>query len=245
MAESERVLRRLVRTPERLHALLLSPSRLEGLSDLVLELPATVPVLVADLEIICAIAGFHVHRGVLATGIRPTPDMLDPAVAFESLRGRDRLTILAGEGITNVDNIGGLFRNAAAFGVDGVLLDPTSCDPLYRKAIRVSAGHVLSTPYAIATDWPRALDRVREMLDVSIVAADTGPEAVPIWSRPRADRELILLGSEARGVTPAAIERCDAMVEVPMAPGVPSMNVATASAVFLYERMRSAGAAAD
>jgi tRNA G18 (ribose-2'-O)-methylase SpoU len=238
MAESERVLSRLVRTPERLHSILLSPGRWEALQGMLAGLPQSVPVHVASLDVMCAIAGFHVHRGVLATGIRPTMEELAPEVALAPLMRPGPLTILVCEGITNVDNIGGLFRNAAAFGVDGVLLDPACCDPLYRKAVRVSAGHVLSTPWAVAVDWPADLRRLREAWDVDLVAAETGAGATAWWSRDAPERQAILLGSEARGVSAAALAECDAICEVPMAAGVPSMNVATTSAVFLAERAR-------
>ncbi len=245
MAESERVLRRLVRTPERLHAILLSPGRWDALRDLLAPLPEAVPIYVADLEIMCAIAGFHVHRGVLATGIRPTIEELAPEVALAPLMRPGPLTLLVCEGITNVDNVGGLFRNAAAFGVDGVLLDPACCDPLYRKAVRVSAGHVLSTPWAIAVDWPQDLRRLREAWNVELVAAETGAGAEPWWARPAPARQAILFGSEATGASAAALAECDATCEIPMAPGVPSLNVATASAVFLAERARRRQAVAD
>ena len=238
MAESERVLSRLVRTPERLHAVLLSPGRWDALRDMLGGLGGRIPVYVADLEIMCDIAGFHVHRGVLATGIRPTIEELSPEVALAPLKRPGPLTILVCEGITNVDNIGGLFRNAAAFGVDGVLLDPACCDPLYRKAVRVSAGHVLSTPWAVAVDWPADLRRLREEWNVDLVAAETGAGATPWWSRPAPARQAILLGSEARGVSAGALAECDAVCEIPMSEGVPSMNVATTSAVFLAERAR-------
>ena len=248
MAESERVLRRLVRTPERLHSVLLSAERFAALGGLLESLPQTVPVLVADLEIMCAIAGFHVHRGVLAAGIRPSPEELAPEVALAPLMRPGPLTILVCEGITNVDNIGGIFRNAAAFGVDGVLLDPTCCDPLYRKAVRVSAGHVLSTPWAVAVEWPQDLRRLREAWDLEVVAAETGEGAEPWWTHQAAERQAILLGSEARGASQAALRECDGICEIPMADGVPSMNVATTAAVFLAERARrrsAAGAGAD
>lgn len=240
MAESERVLRRLVRQPERLHSVLLSPGRRADLDELVADLPPEVPVHVAPLDVICRIAGFHVHRGVLACGRRPRPEDLTVDAALGHLAGRERLTILVAESITNVDNIGGLFRNAAAFGVDGMLLDPTCCDPLYRKAVRVSAGHVLSTPWALATDWPADLERLRDRLGVRLVAAELTQESRPTWEIDAfaAAHTALVFGSEARGVSPEALAVCDAVAEIPMAAGVPSLNVATSSAVMLYERQR-------
>ena len=132
MAESELVLRRLLATPDRLQSLLLSHGKYEALADVLATLPDDVPVHVASLDLLSGIAGFHVHRGVLAAGHRPDDAALELDRALGHLRGPDRCTLLLAEGITNVDNMGSLFRNAAALGVDGVVLDDACCDPLYR-----------------------------------------------------------------------------------------------------------------
>ena len=235
MAESEMVLRRLVRRPERLHAVLLSPRRHAALRDV---LPSGVPVYVAELDVMTQIAGFHIHRGVLAAGVRPAHYELSLDAALGHLRERATWTVLLAEGMTNVDNMGGLFRNAAAFGVDGIVLDPTCCDPLYRKAVRVSMGHVLSIPYAACRAWPDALVRLRSEWEMTLVAAEVTDDAAPLWELPDAPRLGVLLGAEGHGLSAEALAACDHVCQIPMSPVAESINVGSASAVFLYERLR-------
>jgi tRNA G18 (ribose-2'-O)-methylase SpoU len=246
MAESELVLRRLARMPQRLHSVLLSYEKYQRLAPALESLPPSVPVYVTSLALMHEIAAFHIHRGVLAAGFRLASEQLMLDAALGHLRNRppaepgaNGVTLIVCEGITNVDNMGALFRNAAAFGVDGVVLDPTSCDPLYRKAIRVSMGHVLSIPYVVCADWPGDLDRLKQEWRVTLVAAESHARAVPLWELPRADRTAIVLGSEGHGISEAALAQCDHVCEIPMAPGVPSINVAVASAVVLYELNRT------
>jgi tRNA G18 (ribose-2'-O)-methylase SpoU len=245
MAESEMVVRRLLRTPQRIHSLLLSPNVVERLQEELTAIRPEVPVFVAGIDAMTAIAGFHIHRGALAAGVRPTSAELKLDAALPHLRGVNRACILVAEGLTNVDNMGGLFRNAAAFEVDGILLDPRCCDPLYRKAIRVSMGHALSIPYAISDNWPADLQRLREEWGFSIVAAETSevaPNAQPLYDWKPAQRVAIVLGNEANGIAPDTLKQCNQVVEIPMGAQVPSLNVAVASAVVLYERARSIAA---
>jgi tRNA G18 (ribose-2'-O)-methylase SpoU len=143
--------------------------------------------------------------------------------------------LLVAEGLTNVDNMGALFRGAAAFGIDGILLDPACCDPLYRKAIRVSMGHVLAVPYAVGDSWPDDLARLKAEWGVTIIGAETDLRAVPVWDAPREPKTAILFGAEGEGITPQAMAHCDALVQIPMPPGVPSLNVAVAASICMYE----------
>lgn len=239
MAESELVIRRLLRTPDRIHSLLLSPHMFERMTDVLTDLPAGIPAYVAEQDLMNDIAGFHIHRGALAAGYRPSAQDLSFDHALGHLRGRDRLCIVLAEGMTNVDNMGGLFRNAAAFGVDGIVLDPTCCDPLYRKAVRVSMGHVLSVPYAVCVGWPDDLDRLRTEWGISLIAAEIAAGAQPLWTMTREERVGVVFGSEGHGLSAEVREKCDATYFVPMKQGVPSLNVATASGVFLYEIFRA------
>lgn len=237
MAESELVIRRLLRTPDRVHALFLSHARYEALKDLLVS-ESMLNVYVADVELMTEIAGFRIHRGVLAAGIRPTPEALSLDAALGHLVTKPACTIVIAEGFTNVDNMGALFRNAAAFGVDGIVLDPACCDPLYRKAIRVSMGHTLSVPYAISKTWPEDLDRLKREWGVTLVAAEVNESSIPVWEMPRAPKTALLLGSEGHGLSPEALAASDVVCEIPMTENVPSLNVAVASAVFLYELTR-------
>lgn len=240
MAESELVVRRLLRRPGRLHSLLLSPQKFARLAPALQDLPESVPIYVADLKLMHEIAAFHIHRGVLAAGRRlPAPQLaLDAALGHLQSEITDKIVVLIAESITNVDNMGALFRNAAAFGVDGLVLDPACCDPLYRKAVRVSMGHVLSIPYAVSDDWPGDLQRLKEQWGITLIGAESRQDAVPLWRMPKPKRVGFLFGSEGHGLTPGALEHCDVLCAIPMTRGVPSINVAVASAVCLYELQR-------
>ena len=153
------------------------------------------------------------------------------------------------EGLNDHENIGALFRNAAAFGVGAVLLDPTSADPLYRRAVRVSVGHVLHVPFARLAPWPGALDQVRAsgftVVGLSPEQAGTAgsdPQHIPLQQLSLALTEragstggstpvALLLGAEGPGLSAEALQCSDLVVSIPMADGVDSLNVATAAAI--------------
>ncbi|MCH2153660.1 MAG: RNA methyltransferase, partial [Phycisphaerales bacterium] len=189
-------------------------------------------------ELMGRIAGFHVHRGVLATGQRPSSEELNASALLAGFKNSNRCTLLMATGITNVDNMGSLFRNAAAFGVDAVILDANCCDPLYRKSIRVSMGHVLGMPWAIAEDWVETLGLLRTSLGMQVWAAECDSRSVPATSIGQPDRLAIVMGPEGSGLDERTLEVCSSIVEIPMSIGVPSLNVATAAAILLWERSR-------
>jgi tRNA G18 (ribose-2'-O)-methylase SpoU len=148
--------------------------------------------------------------------------------------GARRLLVL--EAVNDHENIGALFRNAAAFGVDAVVLDPTTSDPLYRRSTRVSLGHVLMVPFARVADgdWPAALDELRTLGFTTLAltpAADAEPLGRVVVEAP--DRVALVLGAEGPGLTAGALAATDRRVRIPMAPGVDSVNVATAAAIAL------------
>lgn len=225
--EGEVVLRMAVAANRRLHSLLISDHRLSALADVLAGVAPDVPIYVAKRPVLEAIAGFPIHRGVLALGHRETlPDAADclhncPPDAV----------VLALIGIVNHDNIGGIFRNAAAFGAAAVLLDAESCDPLYRKALRVSVGTALCVPYA----------RLGAPDDVVALAERAGFRCLALSPRGQAclrdlapaERTLLVLGSEGAGL-PDALMAAVQTVRIPMAPGVDSLNVATASGIALH-----------
>jgi tRNA G18 (ribose-2'-O)-methylase SpoU len=179
------------------------------------------PVYVAGEPVLAATVGFDLHRGAVASAQRPAP--LD---ALELAAGSHRLLIV--EGVNDHENLGALFRNAAAFGVDGMLLDPTCADPLYRRCVRVSMGHVLHVPFAVAGVWP-----LRD-LEHTVVALTPSASAQPI-EQVRLDGPVALLvGAEGPGLSDAALAAADLRVRIPMASGVDSINVATAAAIALH-----------
>jgi tRNA G18 (ribose-2'-O)-methylase SpoU len=220
IAEGANVVERLARSPYRIRAVVGVPARIEALCP-VLE-PLDAPVLRVDKWLLSDVVGFRVTRGVLAAADRPTP-----SAAADIVRAARRVAVL--EGLNDFENLGALFRNAAAFGVDAVLLDARCADPLYRRSVRVSMGHVLRVPFAVVPDpWPAGLDVLR---DFSLLALTPAPTATPLRELAVPDRWAVLLGAEGPGLSPAAFAAADRTVRIPMADGVDSLNVATAAAV--------------
>lgn len=229
MAESEMVVRRLLRTPEQLHSLLLSPAKFERMKN---DLPPQVTVHVAELAMMEAIAGFHIHRGVLAAGWRPAEQDVTFQRLLERLPPTGACTVLAASGINNTDNMGGLFRTAAALGVQDLVLEDGCCDPLYRKAIRVSMGHVLSVP------WVRCEDLATSLASLSscgfrITAAESCERSVALSHVEPCERRVVVVGAEGHGLNQSVLDAADEIIEIPMAAGVPSLNVVVATGIVL------------
>jgi len=243
MVESMAVIERLLESSWAIHALLLTDEHHRRLVPAIVRRPDPPTVFVLDLPSMCELAGFHIHRGALAAVRRPTDEQRSVERLVRDLADRSRLLLLIAEGITNIDNMGGLFRCAAGLGADAIVLDPSSCDPLYRKVVRVSMGHVLRVPWARCRRWPEDLATLRSSLQLRLDAAETGANARPAWKLGDHPRRGILVGSEAHGCTAEAISLVDGTWEVPMQPGVPSLNVSVAAAVMLYECTRARAAA--
>lgn len=219
VAESERVVRRLLESGLPVRSILLTPPRLASLSD---RLPLGPPIYLASQEVMDRIAGFHVHRGCLAIGERP------PA----SLAPEPRAVVIL-EDLTDVDNLGAIARHAAAFGAEALVLSPRCADPFYRKAIRVSLGTVFSLPIVRLARWPDDLAVLRAG-GLELVGAVLSAGATPLPAFPAPRRWGLLLGAEGPGLSEAALELCDHRVTIPMSSGADSLNVATAGAIFLY-----------
>jgi len=183
-------------------------------------------VLVAEPAVLRDVVGFAIHRGVVASVDRPRL----PSVADVAGQAR-RLLVL--EGVSDHENLGGLFRNAAAFGVDGVILDPTTADPFYRRAVRVSMGHVLGVPLARSADWPADVGALRD-LGFTVAALTPAAGSVPIGELTVDGPIAVLVGAESPGLTAEAIAASTLAVRIPMAPGIDSLNVATAAGIALH-----------
>jgi tRNA G18 (ribose-2'-O)-methylase SpoU len=186
-----------------------------------------VPAYVTPAEVMARVVGFHLNRGVLAVADRaPAPS------ADEVIRDARSLAVL--EGVGDHENLGALFRNAAALGMDGVLLGPGCADPLYRRSVRVSMGHVLAVRFAPLEPWPDGVTWLRDN-GFRVLALTPAAGATPLRDAVHTgDRVAVLLGSEGPGLSAAAIAAADAAVRIPMAAGVDSLNVATAGAVAFY-----------
>jgi tRNA G18 (ribose-2'-O)-methylase SpoU len=186
-----------------------------------------VPVYTAGQAVMDEIAGFHMHRGILGLG-QSAPD----AGAQALLAGLPpRAVILVLVGIANHDNMGGLFRNAAAFGVDAVLIDSGSCDPMYRKAIRVSVGAALEVPFARLRSGEDVLALLQQHGFSALALSPAGSVTLKEVERP--DRAAVMFGAEGPGL-PDALLRGAISVRIPMAGGFDSLNVATSSGIVLH-----------
>lgn len=213
---------------------LLLENRLDGVRDIIDVLPDGVPVMIATRPVMDAIAGFPIHRGILALGRRPAPASLEQRIELLP----SNALVLVASGIANHDNIGGLFRNAAAFGADAVLIDALCCDPLYRKAIRVSVGAALKVPFATGGDLAEILDSLDRAGFAIWGLSPSG--TVPIASVPSASRVALVVGTEGEGLPADVLSRLQT-AHIPQAPGFDSLNVATAAGIALHAMATTMG----
>jgi tRNA G18 (ribose-2'-O)-methylase SpoU len=212
--------------PERIVSVLVAEHRRPRLEPLLAALPSATPVYAAGQQVMDAIVGFPIHRGVLALGRRP------------HRRAEDLLAVLSPSalvvglmGVANHDNMGGVFRNAAAFGADAVIIDAASCDPLYRKAIRVSVGAALTVPFAIL---PEGADMVAVLEAAGLDVVSLSPGGEVDLPRLRPDGPCaVLFGAEGPGLPPDVLARTR-RARIPMPRGFDSLNLATASGIVLY-----------
>ena len=235
IVEGRENVRRLIRdSTHEPRSLLLSEPAFAAMSDFLAQFAVDVPVLVGAREVVSRIAGFDLHRGCLAVVELPPP--VTPA-SLLAAPGESSLVLVL-EALANPDNVGAVFRNALAFGVDAVLLCPRCCDPLYRKAIRVSMGAALSVPTARFTSWPDGLERLRRA-GYRIVGLHPGADAAPIgtveWTESvrKLPRMAWVLGTEGAGLSAETLARCDERHRIEMVSGCDSLNVATACGIAL------------
>lgn len=254
VAEGRLVVRRLLALPRlRTRSVLVTPAAFEALAD-VLEPPdsptyehapapapalapphdphprttAPVPVYLIDQPMMSRVVGFNIHRGCLALAERPPATCLAEA-HLEQVR---RVVVL--ERVSNPDNVGGVFRSAAAFGVGLVVVGPDCSDPLYRKAIRTSMAATLQLPFVDAGPWPEAIDQLRAH-GFRVVALTPTADACPLDQCPPAlPRIALMVGAEGDGLTAAAMAAADIRVRIPMTGSRDSLNVAVATSIALY-----------
>ncbi|UYP19703.1 RNA methyltransferase [Rhodococcus sp. Z13] len=189
-----------------------------------------VPFYRIDADTMAKVVGFHLNRGVLAAAHRPEP--LEPGEILDKAT-----TVAVLEGVNDHENIGSMFRNAAGLGVDGILFGKGCADPLYRRAVRVSMGHVLRVPFAHLDHWPQDLDILRSR-GFQLISLTPNPSAIPLAEAMTGEKVALLLGAEGPGLTEATMQATDVRARIPMAPGTDSLNVATAAAMAFYERVR-------
>ena len=230
IAEGRFIVRRLVDSGRiRVRSLLLNDAALHGLGDLVERADTSSDVYVASADVITTATGFNMHRGCLALAERPAE------LSLETVLSASQLVVVL-ERAVDADNVGSVFRNAEAFGVDAVLLSPGCCDPFYRKAIRTSSGAALVVPWVAAVPWPAALDRLRAR---GLAIAATMPDGVMdigtfVGTAAARGRLAVLLGTEGHGLTEEALARADSRLRIPMSGALDSLNLATAAGIVLH-----------
>jgi tRNA G18 (ribose-2'-O)-methylase SpoU len=234
VAEGRTVVSRILDDPRwRVRSILVSDAACRALEALLDRAAVHVPVFVCPSTEFLGVTGHRIHRGCLALVERPIPASLDELLVWP------RLAVVL-EAVANADNVGGVFRNAAAFGVDAVVLSPSCCSPLYRKAIRTSMGATLRVPFAHVADWPGPLTRMRAA-GFTIAAMTLQPRAATLeafGARPHPPKLALLLGAEGQGLTPAAEAEADCAIRIPIEPAVDSLNLAVAAGIALEQLTR-------
>ncbi len=234
IAESPKVISRALDAGYEPVSLLMERRQITGPAAEILTRCGDAPVYTADRELLAGLTGFELTRGVLCAFRRPAPRS-----AEELCKAARRVAVL--EGIVDSTNVGAIFRSAAALNMDAVLINPSCCDPLCRRAVRVSMGTVFQVPWAqlgeTPADWPgQGLARLRAM-GFKTAAMALSDRSVPIDDEALAaePKLAIVLGTEGDGLAHATIAACDYTVRIPMSHGVDSLNVAAASAVAFWQ----------
>lgn len=215
-------------------SLLMERRHLQGQGAPLMERCPGIPVYTADRDVLASLTGYALTRGILCAMQRPVPK-----IAESLLNSAHRVAVL--EGIVDSTNMGAIFRSAAALGIDAVLLTPTCCDPLCRRAVRVSMGTIFQVPWArigdSPADWPETGMELLRRNGFATAAMALDDRAISIDDpRLRQEEKLaVLLGTEGDGLSHQTIARCDYTVMIPMEHGVDSLNVAAASAVAFWQ----------
>jgi tRNA G18 (ribose-2'-O)-methylase SpoU len=234
LAESEKVIRRALAAGHRPRSFLMGQRWVTDLSDLVETAESQgVPVYVAQAGIIESMTGFHLHRGALASMHRP-PLVAPEELLQNALKGStSRVVVL--EDIVDHTNMGAVFRSCAALGVDAVLITPRCADPLYRRAVRVSMGTVFQVPWTRIEPWPAGMQVLRDHgFTVAAFALGDGAVSLDDLAADKPDRLALVFGTEGDGLSRLALRGADLVVKIPMAGGVDSLNIASASAVGIW-----------
>ena len=229
VAEGRLVVRRLLDSGLEARAVLVTEPALASLQDALVTRPA-LPVFVVPQDVMNNVTGFNIHRGCVALGVRP------PARGWRDVSATTRRLVVL-ERVGDADNVGSIFRNAAAFGAGGVLLQSGCADPLYRKAIRTSMAASLTVPYAAAEPWPDMLRGLRAAgwATIAMTPSADAPVLTETAANVTGQPVALVLGHEGDGLTREALDACSHRARIPMAPDVDSVNVATAAAIALYE----------
>jgi tRNA G18 (ribose-2'-O)-methylase SpoU len=236
IAEGGHIVRRLLASDFTTESLLLAERRVSEIAQLA---PPELPVYAVRQELMNEILGMKFHSGVLACGVRKPPSPLQEVLPHHE----PQLTLVICPDITNVENIGSMVRIAAAFGVDAMILGEQCHDPFWRQSIRVSMGAIFTLPLVQSRDLMHDLDVLKREYGVQLVATVLDDDAEPLKRATRPSKLGLLLGSEPQGLSPAYIAACDRRLTIPMHLGTDSLNVAVATAIFLYHFTKDVGSA--
>lgn len=234
IAESPKVIDRALDAGYEPVSLLMERRQITGPAAGILSRCGDAPVYTADRELLAALTGFELTRGVLCAFRRPAPRPVE-----ELCRDARRVAVL--EGIVDSTNVGAIFRSAAALNMDAVLINPSCCDPLCRRAVRVSMGTVFQVPWGqlgdSPADWPEKGMDILHALGFKTAAMALSDRSVSIDDAQlaREPKLAIVLGTEGDGLASSTIASCDYTVKIPMSHGVDSLNVAAASAVAFWQ----------
>jgi len=233
VAEGRLVVRRLLESRFEAESVFVAEQHVDEFAPLVGD---RIPLYVAPRSLFTQIVGFRFHLGALAVGRRQAPpaaeQMLGPPRPDEPLR------LVACPEVTKPENLGLILRTAAAFALDGLLLGPQCCDPLSRRALRVSMGASLQVPWARSTDMLKDLRLLKEKWQLHLVAAVLDPTAELLERFNWPERVALLVGGEYEGLSQQCLQLSDQKVTIPMAPGVDSLNLGVATGVFVYQMTR-------
>lgn len=232
ITEGRHVTERLLLSDHETESLLISESRLENLrEDLACDIPASVPVFVLPEPAIQELVGFPFHRGILGCGIRKSPlpleAILDPAP-------EPQLIVICPD-IGQAENLGQIIRSSRALGAGALLLGESCCDPLSRRALRVSMGNALFLPIRSSTDLMQDLTVLKMDWEVELVGTTLDEDALSLPETRLGSRVGLIFGNEARGLRPEVKAACDHLVTIPMQGGTDSLNVGVAAGIFLYQ----------
>ncbi|HWP81366.1 MAG TPA: RNA methyltransferase [Bacteroidota bacterium] len=234
VGEGEKVVRRLLESPLLIFSLLMTHEWYEQLKGVLSSRSDQPTLFLAEKRLVESIVGFHVHQGIMAVAKIPQPFELNDVLE----KANRPYLIAAVDGLTNSENVGVLVRNCVAFGVQALLVGETSSSPYLRRAVRNSMGTVFRLPVVRAKNLAAELRLTRKEFGIRSFAAHPKPGSVPISNADLTKDCCLVFGSEGEGISEAVVQACDEAVMIPMQRGVDSLNVASASAVALYEVRR-------
>lgn len=237
VATNAKVVQRFLQSRFELVSLLLTPAWLEKLRPLLEQRPEPeIPAFLGEKELLETISGYSMHQGVLAVGRIPAQPSLEAVIAARS----GPLLLAAADGLNSAENLGALIRNCAGFGVHGLVIGETTCDPFLRRSVSSSMGGIFHVPMIATASLAQTILGLRAQ-GIRCVAAHPHATGTSLPKTSFSGDCLVVFGNEGDGISPAVLSACDAAVSVPMPPAVDSLNVVSAAAVFLYEINRQRG----